>query len=153
VRNQYSPFTAAVFLVACCVCLEAQTRDRTESQRQPSSSLSAEELFRRLSPSVFVVEVLDKDGSVVALGSGVAVGPTTLGFPEELPAARSAIFVVTNTHVIDPGVSVRVRQGDKTWSASVETISPGVTEDPDLSVLRVEGLNAPPVELRRYETL
>jgi len=47
--------------------------------------LSPQELFNRLSRSVFVVEALDTSGSVIALGSGVAVAPNQ---------------VVTNRHVM-----------------------------------------------------
>jgi S1-C subfamily serine protease len=51
-----------------------------------------------------MVETLDKTGSVVALGSGVAVSPNE---------------VVTNVHVVEGGVSWTVKHGDKSWRATV----------------------------------
>jgi hypothetical protein len=42
----------------------------TDSQQEDSA---VKQLFRKVSPSVFVVEVLDEDGVVVASGSGVAI--------------------------------------------------------------------------------
>lgn len=136
--SQSLPLATTILLLFSPVCVQAQARNSTEAQRGPSRSLSAEELFKRVSPSVFVIEALDKDGSVVAFGSGVAVG---LG------------LVVTNTHVIKSGVSVRLRHGDSAWPASVEHIGVSVVENPDLCVLRVEGLGAPTVKLRFYRTL
>ena len=67
-----------------------------------SSVLSPEELFNRLSRSVFVVEVLDENGSLIAFGSGVAVTPNQ---------------VVTNKHVIDGGATLRIKQGSRSWPA------------------------------------
>jgi hypothetical protein len=94
--------------------------------------LTPEALFKRVSPSVFVVEVLDLQGNAIALGSGVAVGNN---------------LVVTNQHVIDGGVSLRVSQGDRQWIA-VEK-SPHSTQD--LTLLSVSKLNAAEVTIRDGE--
>jgi S1-C subfamily serine protease len=61
--------------------------------------LSPQQLFKRLAPSVFLVEALDKNGSPVAIGSGVAVASGE---------------VVTNKHVIEAGVTLRIKQGSRT---------------------------------------
>ena len=53
--------------------------------------ISPPELFKRLAPSVFVIETLGAAGSVVAIGSGVAVAPSQ---------------VVTNKHVVDEGLPI-----------------------------------------------
>jgi hypothetical protein len=96
----------------------------------PFQKASPQELFKRVSPSVVVVEVLDNKGSsVVAVGSGVVVG---------------AGQIVTNRHVIDSGRIWRLRQGDKTWRAFVTWVDP----DHDLGLLKAEGLSAPAVSLR-----
>ena len=105
------------------------------------SSISGQELFRQVSPSVFVVEVLDDKGSVVALGSGVALRPTQTGDQSSL--------IVTNTHVIDPGKSVRVRQGDRTWQVEIDHIELHA----DITRLRVSGLSVPGVNVRLAESL
>jgi len=147
-----------LLLLAASTCLQAQTKSRTESQNLPPSPLSAEELFRLVSPSVFTIEALGEDGLVVARGSGVAVGPIFRGTGrtpssfEELDrflAATRSTLIVTNTHVIDPGVSIRVRQGSKTWSAGIEHIDLHA----DLCRLRVNEFLASAVPLRSLGTL
>jgi hypothetical protein len=109
-------------------------RGQTQTSDHRSASFSAEVLFQRISPSVFVVETLDGAGSVLGFGSGICVGPE---------------LVATNTHVIEKGVAVRIRHRDQTWPATVERMDLGT----DLSVLKVEGLSAPSVKLRSYSTL
>jgi Flp pilus assembly protein TadD len=79
------------------------------AQTLPDGSLTPREVFERASPSVFVVEALDGDGSVRALGSAVAI---------------DASDVVTNHHVVDGAVTVRLRQGNKHWAASVSEADP-----------------------------
>jgi tetratricopeptide (TPR) repeat protein len=96
--------------------------------------LSPQELFKRLSPSVFVVEVLDESGSLVAFGSGVAVASDQ---------------VITNKHVIDAGVAFRVKQGSRVGHAAVTYVDP----DHDLCLLTVEGLRAPAVSVRLSSVL
>jgi len=95
---------------------------------------SAQELLKRLSPSVFVVEALNERGSVVAIGSAVAVAPGE---------------VVTNKHVVEAGTAWRVRQGRKTWPATLIHFD----MDHDLCQLKADGLKAPPVLVRTSSTL
>jgi hypothetical protein len=132
-----------------------QTKAPTEPNQQ---SLSAEEssaqaIFRRVAPSIVVVETLDEDGSVLATGSGVviqhgpvSVGPAFQSFDEldRFIESTESNLIVTNTHVIDDGVAFRVRQGEKTWPARLGHVSLRA----DLCRLLVEGLNAVGVELR-----
>jgi Flp pilus assembly protein TadD len=99
-----------------------------------ATSLSPEQLFKRLATSVFVVEALNEEGKVVAFGSGVAVAPD---------------HVVTNRHVIAEGISLRIRQGSRTWPAIVTHLD----ADHDLCRLKAEGLNASPVGVRRSSSL
>ncbi len=106
----------------------------TQKQNQPAVVLSPQELFNRLSRSVFIVEVLDKKGSLIAFGSAVAVTPDQ---------------VVTNKHVIEDGMTLRVKQGSKTWPVTITYID----LDHDLCRLTAEGLNAPIVSVRPSSTL
>jgi hypothetical protein len=71
---------------------------------------------------------------VVGIGSGVVVAPNQ---------------VVTNRHVIDSGSTWRLKQGDKTWRASVTWVDP----DHDLGLLKAEGLTVPAVSLRVSPTI
>jgi hypothetical protein len=53
-------------------------------------------------------------------------------------------YLITNNHVLEEVVSVRVRREDKTWAAAISKCD----ADLDLCQLRVLGLNAPPSPLR-----
>jgi hypothetical protein len=90
---------------------------------------SPQDIFKLVSPSVFIVEALDASGQAISMGSAVAV-------------ASDAI--VTNDHVIAEGKAWRVRKGDRTWPASVTNDDPAH----DICRLRVARLNARPVTLR-----
>ena len=110
-----------------------QTSDR--KQDQTAAAPSPQELFeKRLSPSVFVVEALNEKGSVVAIGSGVAVAPDE---------------VVTNQHVIEDGEYWQVKRGSKTWPATLSHLD----SDHDLGQLKVLGLKMLPVSVRDSSTL
>jgi Flp pilus assembly protein TadD len=103
--------------------------------QQKSTQLSAQEVFRRVSSAVFVVEALDYAGSVVAFGSGVvALGPTQL---------------ITNWHVVEEAAGIRVRRGDETWPATVSRCNVEL----DLCQLYVPSLDARPVPSRLSSTL
>jgi tetratricopeptide (TPR) repeat protein len=62
------------------------------------------ELFQKVSPSVFVIETLDRNGKTLALGSAVAVSHNLL---------------ITNCHVVEEGSFLRVRHGPNKWSATL----------------------------------
>jgi hypothetical protein len=99
-----------------------------------SAAASAQELFKRVSPSVFVVEGLDANGSGVVTGSGVALDPDD---------------VVTNKHVIEGGMAWRIKHDRETWSATVKRFDPSH----DLCELNTAGLNAPAVLVRSSSSL
>src|SRR5262249_1260129 len=94
------------------ILLVAFPHQSQAQQQKQSGGFSPEELFKRLSRSIFVVEVLDENGSMVALGSGVAVTPNQ---------------IVTNKHVVEDGAAFRIKQGNKTWP--VATIDPDSDHD------------------------
>ena len=122
-------FAASLVMLLVPISIMAQ-----QPGTKKSAPLTPQELFKRVAPSVFVVEVLDAGGEVIAVGSGVAV-------------ARDQ--VVTNKHVVDEGISFRIRQGEMTWAAKVTHAS----SDYDLARLLVEGLSARPVNVRESSTL
>ena len=72
--------------------------------------LSPQELFRRVSPSVVVIDVRDDDDEQVASGSGVVVGPWS-GDP------KKGMKVATNCHVVEdaPKGVVSFVGGGKYW--------------------------------------
>jgi tetratricopeptide (TPR) repeat protein len=106
----------------------------TQTVDHTPAALSPQELFKRVSHSVFIVEVVNKRGSLIATGSGVAM---------------ESDKVVTNNHVIKGGASLRIRQGDRTWPAHVTHVD----SYHDLCLLTVEGLKAPVVPVRLSSVL
>jgi tetratricopeptide (TPR) repeat protein len=88
-----------------------------------------------LSRSVFVVLVLDEKGDPAAQGSAVAVGSNEL---------------VTNKHVVAEGPRFLIKQGDKSWPATVLQLSPSF----DLCLLSVVGLEtASPPDMRSLKSV
>jgi len=106
--------------------VSAHSPEQKEKAGESTASPSPQELYKRLSPSVFVVEVLDASRSVVATGSAVAVAPNE---------------VVTNRHVIEEGISWRLRRGSQTWPLTITYLDP----DHDLCQLKAKGFAARPV--------
>jgi len=117
----------------------AQIKAQAPSHTEVDEPLSPQEVFRRVSPSVFVVESLNSKGEVLALGSGVAVKiPTRVN-------GASNLFVVTNKHVIYGAVAYRVRKGEKVWKATLTRLD----EERDLCALQPEaGWSAKPIAIR-----
>ncbi|MBZ5553317.1 MAG: tetratricopeptide repeat protein [Acidobacteriia bacterium] len=107
---------------------------KTPLGQRPLVPLSPQEIFKRVSPSVMVVESLEAKGSVAAFGSGVIIATGR---------------VVTNRHVIENGVSFRVGHAGKTWPARLVKVD----ADHDLAELSVAGLAAPAVQVRDSSTL
>jgi S1-C subfamily serine protease/Flp pilus assembly protein TadD len=153
-RNRGWSRTIALAALALLIAFQTpvELRAKTPSQ-QESTQLSPQELFKRVSRSVFVVEALDSQGSVIAFGSGVVVQrPGQETPPETLPADFSDWdnnYLITNSHVLDGAASVRVRRGDKSWAATIVQCD----VEADLCQLDVPGLNAPPSPLRLSATL
>lgn len=127
---------AALLLAVCTLAYGGQApKNSAQQPSKPSSPpLSAQEIFKLVSPSVMVVESLNVKGTVTAFGSGVVVAPER---------------VVTNRHVIEDGASFRVEHGEKTWPAKLIRVDP----DHDLAELSVGGLTAPTVSVRDSSTL
>ncbi len=96
-------------------------------------SLDPRELFRKLSPSVFQVEVKRSDGT--AQGSAVAI---------------SAGELLTNCHVVQGGLELTLKQGKQQWPARVVRADPKT----DRCTLSAEGAKLQPVAgVRSYESL
>jgi S1-C subfamily serine protease len=118
-------FCTLVILAVCAFALSGQTRKQAAQAKQESvTTISPQEIFKRVSPSVFVVESLNSEGDVLALGSGVAV---------KLPT--SDLLVVTNKHVVYGAVAYHIRKGKQTWKASLVRLDQGH----DLCALKPEG--------------
>ncbi len=99
-----------------------------------SQSLSSVDLFKKVSPSVFVVQAFDESGKTLMLGSAVALGRD---------------FLVTNCHVVQAGSSLKVSRGKEEWTARLIQAAP----NHDLCGLRPNDLILQPVEVRTSSKL
>jgi hypothetical protein len=89
-------------------------------------ALTPEELFEKVSPSVFVIHSVDPQGKRNALGSGVVVGREQ---------------VITNCHVLRNAAGIVVSRGNVSYGAEVEFAD----AERDLCQLKVKELGAPAV--------
>lgn len=89
-------------------------------------TLDGPKLFALVSPSVLVIEALDKRGKTVMQGSAVSVDKGT---------------AITNWHVISKAVSIKIVKGDNRFDATLDA----VLEDRDLARLRTSAELVPVV--------
>lgn len=121
-----------VYLAAATAIFGGQTPG---NHVHPSlAALSPQEVFKHVAPSVVVVESLDGKRSVNTLGSAIVISPGR---------------VITNRHVIEDGLSFTVENDGHTWPAKLIKVDP----NHDLAELAVNGLKAPPVQVRDSSTL
>jgi tetratricopeptide (TPR) repeat protein len=132
----YIPLLGLALLALSALATGSQTPTTTDPKfaNQTLPTLSAQEIFKRVSPSVMVVESLDAEGSAITFGSGVVIAPGR---------------VITNRHVIEGGASFRVGHGAEKWPAKLV----GVAPDHDLAEFSVAGLAAPAVTVRDSSSL
>lgn len=109
---------------------EGQSGSQEKVGRQ---ELSASQLFRQVAPAIFVVEALDGKGLVLKSGSGIAVAPDQ---------------IVTNNHVVEGAISIRVKQKERNWWAEVTHVD----ADHDLCRLTVKGLKTQVLRVRASST-
>jgi tetratricopeptide (TPR) repeat protein len=141
-------------LALCAVVAAGQApKNSPRHPGRPSpAALSPQEIFKRVSPSIMVVESLGAKGSVTAFGSGVIIcAGCGLGSPPQTlpPDFFETRHVVTNRHVIKGGVSFKVEHNGKTWPAKLVRVD----SDHDLAELSVAGLGSPFVRVRDSSTL
>lgn len=89
---------------------------------------SPEQLFERLSPSIWVVKTFDDAGKLIATGSAVVIGAGTL---------------ITNCHVLVKARKVAVTRENIAYGATLEHADPAR----DLCQLKVANFNAPAVTI------
>ncbi len=124
--------------------ISAWAQAQVPAQKETNAALPPQEVFRRVSPSVFVVESLNSKGEVLAFGSGVAVKLPT-GVSQPAANTTSDLVVVTNKHVIYGAVAYRIRKGEKVWKATLVRLDQGH----DLCALQPElGWTAKPIPVR-----
>jgi S1-C subfamily serine protease len=124
----------ALAAMAVCAALAGPSSKSRALAAEAVPELSAQEIFKRVSPSVMVVESLDARGNVTAFGSGVVIAPCR---------------VITNRHVIEDGASFKLEQRGMKWPAQLVRVD----ADHDLAELSVASLAASPVQVRESSAL
>lgn len=121
-----APITLLLFLLPLGAMAQAQPIGH--------EPLTPIEVFKRASPSCFLIESIGLGGKVLAFGSGVAI---------------SSSEVITNRHVIEDAQKVVVHQGGNHWDVSRVFVS----TRHDLCLLEVAGLSAVPLKERPSSSL
>ena len=96
--------------------------------------LAPEQLFERVSPSIWTVHTVDARNQPLAMGSAVVIAPGSL---------------VTNCHVLRKAAAVTVGRDNVSYKAVLEYPDP----ERDLCLLRVRSLKAPAVTIGDAEAL
>ncbi len=156
-RTRISRGLLAVAIIWFCASPTIATSQQATKMATPrpdqqfTKALTAEAVFKRVSPSVVVVESLDAKGSVVTLGSGVVIAQPSKydSLARKFGGWRVSGDVVTNRHVIEDGIAYQVEQNGKTWPAKLIRVDP----DHDLAELSVDGLDDTPLQVRNSSTL
>lgn len=91
-------------------------------------------IFTKVSGSVVTIQTYDDKGNPEAQGSGVVIG---------------AGLVASNCHVVEDAASIRLNSAQGEVKAEWSSRSPGL----DLCLLKVAGLQAPPLPLRPSNSL
>ncbi|MGJ7524076.1 S1C family serine protease [Variovorax sp. GB1P17] len=97
-------------------------------------AMPAEELFRRISPSVWVVRPLDAQGKPLGTGSGVVIEPGRL---------------VTNCHVLAKAAAIQVKHENVSFQAELEFPD----TERDLCSIKVANFSAPAVQIAPLDTV
>ena len=98
---------------------------------QSQSAKSPSEIAREQSPSVVVIEQLNEPGQVMGQGSGFIVTP------------QGAI--VTNLHVIQGAVSLRVKLPNGDMYKTVDVVD--FDENKDIAIIKIKGFQLPVAKL------
>lgn len=99
-----------------------------------AQALEPDALFRKLSPSVWVVKTFDAQRRPLGSGSAVVIAPGRL---------------ITNCHVLAKAASVAVKQDNVAYGAALEY--PDVKRD--LCQIKVNNFNAPAVQIAPSESI
>ncbi|MBT9177227.1 MAG: putative serine protease HtrA [Firmicutes bacterium] len=112
-------------------------RDTTLVANFGTATLTAADVFARVSPAVVHIRTFDSTGRGLAQGSGFIV--------------RQDGFIVTNEHVIRNAHSATVTLADGTRHAMQRVLSQSVTRD--IAVIRINATNLPTVTLGEHASV
>ncbi len=99
-----------------------------------ANDLSADQLFEKISPSIWVVHTFEKGGRPLSRGSAVVISPGIL---------------ITNCHVLARAASFMIRRENVSYEAKLQHAD----AERDLCQVEVRNFNAPAVEVVPTESL
>jgi hypothetical protein len=101
----------------------------------PAPNLTPDALFKKVSPSVFIVEALDSHGDVLLQQSGVAISPHVIASTKTILGTFANLSTVNHKAV----ARYRLRQGYRTWNVNNVFVDPqrdiSTFESPDVDGL------------------
>jgi serine protease Do len=100
----------------------------------PAHALAPDQVFDKVSPSVWAVRGLDASERPFSYGSGVVIGPERM---------------ITNCHVLAKAKAVQVRRENVSYEAKLEHAD----AERDLCTLTIKGFTAPAVRIRGMASL
>ncbi len=127
-------FARTLRTVAATLALPALLAALPAVAQPAPDTLSPEQLYRTLSPSVWVVRTYDADGLALSTGSAVVIAPDTL---------------LTNCHVLAKSKRFVIRSDNVQYDARLQHID----VKRDLCQISVRNLRAPAVALGDSDTL
>ncbi|MCX7178703.1 MAG: trypsin-like peptidase domain-containing protein [Proteobacteria bacterium] len=98
------------------------------------SAPSPDQVFSKLSESVYVVEAYGSDGKVVTQGSGLVTAPNQ---------------IATNCHVVEAAKTIGIRREGKKFTAELSAAD----KTRDLCLLRINGKIGPTLQVRESNSL
>lgn len=101
----------------------------------PAPSLTPDALFKKVSPSVFIVEAVDSHGDVLLQQSGVAISPHVIASTKTILGTFANLSTDNHKAV----ARYRLRQGYRTWNVNNVFVDPqrdiSTFESPDVDAL------------------
>ena len=101
----------------------------------PASNLTPDALFKKVSPSVFIVEAVDSHGDVLLQQSGVAISPHVIASTKTILGTFANLSTDNHKAV----ARYRLRQGYRTWNVNNVFVDPqrdiSTFESPDVDAL------------------
>ena len=122
----------------------AQTHTATKPAH-PAPTMTPDALFKKVSPSVFIVEAVDYHGDVLFQQSGVAISPHVIASTKSILGTFSNLSTGNYKTV----ARYRLRQGNRTWS--VDRVF--VDSQRDVSTLESPDAYAQPPQTAKFDAI
>lgn len=121
-RGNYTREMSCLTMVRLYSAVKTISETNANASLSESSTLSAQEIFKKCSPGIFHISVYNSDGSALGSGSGFFIS--------------SDGVLVTNFHVIENAYSASIKLYDGT-TAKIEKIL-GYSIEKDIAVLKAD---------------